>query len=137
MRAGDLASTKAGALFIAADNVKAIAHAKIRSRAWFEETRKKSVRAVIVYLLFLAFIGAALLFGDPAMIDSLFQPAIEAREAKGGGEIVYKMRDGMLCRQMFFDNATATMTERPMERCPDSIAAELVRARRGFAWGVQ
>jgi len=135
MRPSDGASTEAGALFVEVDNVRAIARAKRPLRARFEETCEKSAPVVIVYSLFLALIGAALLVGGHAMIDWQLQPAIAAREAMCVGEVISQMPGGIFCRQMSFDNATAEVTEHAIERCQGRIARELAVARKGFVWG--
>jgi len=80
-------------------------------------------------------IAAALLVGGRAAIGPLLRSAFAAREANGVGDVVLSMPDGVFCRRMAFDNVTAEVTERAIERCP-SLASKR-GAPRGFAWGNQ
>ena len=79
--------------------------------------------------------AVGLLVGGRAAINPLFQAAIEAREAGGGGDVVYPMGDGRMCRHMSFNNSTAEITQGEVIPCPDSMTKGLFRSNRGFAWG--
>jgi hypothetical protein len=94
-----------------------------------------SVRAVITSSAFLVVFAVALLVGGRAAIDPLLRAAVEAREARGVGDIVYSMPDGRFCRHMSYDNATAQMSQGEVVACPDSVTRGLFRSNRGFAWG--
>src|SRR5271154_5408367 len=74
-----------------------------RAMGRLEEQRVKSRRVVIVSSLFAAFIATAMLAGGRAMVDPL-KAAVAAQEARGSGDIVYTMPDGVYCRHMSFDN---------------------------------
>jgi hypothetical protein len=134
MSAAEKLSHDAGAWFVEADHVSVTALARRRSRARMDEDRAKSGRVVIVSSLFLVLFTAALLIGGHAAIDPLLQSAVEARETKSTGEVVWTMPDGIYCRHMSFDNVTAEITEGGIERCASDIAGNRPRAARGFAW---
>src|SRR5208282_794027 len=104
------------------------------SRVRIDEEHAKSGRLVVVASLFLALVAAALLAGGHTAIDPLLQAAVEAREARGVGDIVYTMPDGIFCRHMSFDNTTAEIVERALERCTDDIVGVRPHAMKGFAW---
>ena len=135
MRAGEGANSEAAWWFVEPDSAGAGAAVKMppRPRARGGETDSASV--IIVSSLFLALVAAALLVGGHVAIDPLLQSAITARENKGVGDIVYTMPDGVFCRRMAFDNVTAEITERPIERCRAELHKERPRSARGFAWG--
>jgi hypothetical protein len=138
MSATDRAGPEAGAWFVEADHVSVTALARRRWRARLYDERAKSGRVIIVSSLFLTVIAAALMMGGHAAIDPLLQSVMAAREPKGTGDIVVKMPDGIFCRHMSFDNVTAAINERSIERCPDDIANYRPRSNssnRGFAWG--
>jgi hypothetical protein len=124
---------KTAAWFVEPDQPVAVARRP--SRSLLEDDRQKSGRIAIVSSLFLVLVGAALLVGGHAAIDPLLKSAVAAREAKAVGEVVFAMPDGIFCRHMSFDNATAEVTESTLERCANNIVREHSRAARGFAWG--
>jgi hypothetical protein len=132
MDAGNDVGMGTGARVAAADRLIARPRA---SRARFEEERAISGRLVIVASLFLAFMAAALLAGGRAAIDPLLKSAMAARAARGAGDVVYTMPDGIFCRHMSFENTTAEVAEGAVERCRTDIARDRGRAVRGFAWG--
>jgi hypothetical protein len=134
MSAAEKVSRDAGAWFVEADHVSVTALARRRSRARMDEERAKSGRVVIVSSLFLVLFTAALLIGGHAAIDPLLQSAVEARETKGAGDVVWTMPDGIFCRHMSFDNVTAEITEGGIERCASDIVGNRPRPSRGFAW---
>jgi hypothetical protein len=124
MDAGSLVAASAGAVGIGSR----------RTVARLEERRAKSKRLVIVSSLFVAFIATAMLAGGRAMVDPL-KAAVAVQEARGSGDIVYTMPDGVYCRHMSFDNTTATVVEGGVERCRTDIVRGRSRVSRGFAWG--
>jgi hypothetical protein len=134
MSAAEKVGRDAGAWFVEADHVSVTALARRRSRARMDEERAKSGRVFIVSSLFLVLFTAALLIGGHAAIDPLLQSAVEAREIKGTGDVVWTMPDGIFCRHMSFDNVTAEITEGGIERCASDIVGNRPRAARGFAW---
>jgi len=99
-----------------------------------DEDRATSARAVIASSVFLVVIASALLLGGHAAIDPLVRSAIAAQEAKGIGDVVYAMPDGIYCRHLSFDNTTAEVTEASLERCASDIVREHGRSPRGFVW---
>ncbi len=108
------------------------------SRARVDEERAKSGRLAVVASLFLALVAAALLAGGHAAIDPLLKAAVAAREARGVGDIVYTMPDGIFCRHMSFDNTTAEIVESAVERCrTDIVARDRNRNLRAFSWRAQ
>ncbi|HLN36810.1 MAG TPA: hypothetical protein VK337_03445 [Xanthobacteraceae bacterium] len=135
MSAADTVSRDAGAWFVEADHVSVTALARRRSRARMDEERAKSGRVVIVSSLFLVLFTAALLIGGHAAIDPILQSAVNAREAKGSGDVIVTMPDGIYCRHMAFDNVTAEIIEGGIERCTKDIAGTRPHTGRGFAWG--
>jgi hypothetical protein len=136
MSAADRASQEAGAWFVEADHVSVTALARRRSRARMDEERAKSGRVVIVSSLFLVLLAAGLLIGGHAAIDPLLRSAEEVRQAKGAGDVVYTMPDGIFCRHMSFDNVTAEIAEGGIERCAGDIVRDRPHPNRGFSWGV-
>jgi hypothetical protein len=134
MRAGEETSTRAGAWFVEAEPASIMARAGGRSPARFAEKHEGSGRVVIVSSLFLVLFAAGLLIGGHAAIDPLLQSAMEARAAKASGDVVFAMPDGIYCRHMSFDNATAEVTEGAIERCGEDFANDRARAARSFAW---
>jgi hypothetical protein len=100
-----------------------------------EEERATSVRAVIASAFFVVSLTAALSLGGHAVIDPLLRTVIDARETKSTGDILYTMPDGVFCRHMSFDNATAELVEGAIEHCPSEIVRDRARTSRGFAWG--
>jgi hypothetical protein len=120
--------------FMQGDRVSVAAVVSKRSRARLDEERAKSTHVAIVSSLFLVLFAAVLLIGGHAAIDPLLQSAADAREAKGVGDIVYTMPDGVFCRHMSFDNMTAEVKEGTIERCPNDIVGKRAPATKGFAW---
>lgn len=110
----DAAHTEAAAWFVEADQPDA-ATRRARSQAYDESI--KSARLAIVSSLFLVLLGAGILLGGHAAIDPLLQSAVEARQAKGVGEVLYAMPDGIFCRHVAFDNLTAQVSEGSLEHC--------------------
>jgi hypothetical protein len=109
--------------------------AREASRARLHEERAKSASVAVVSSLFLLLVAAALLVGGHVTIGPLLQSAIAAREAKGIGEIVYTMPDGVFCRHVSFDNVTAEVAESAIAHCPDTITARRTLAPHKFVWG--
>jgi hypothetical protein len=132
MSAAKDAGVEAPSWFAAAERVTAWARSP---RARFDDERAISGPIVVVASLFLALLAAALLAGGHHAIDPLLKAAMAEREARGVGEIVYTMPDGVFCRHMSFDNTTAEVVESTVERCRTDIAGDRGHASRGFAWG--
>ena len=106
------------------------------SRIRLQEQRAQSAGIAIVYSLCFVLIAAALLVGGQAVIGPMLRNAIAAREAKGTGDVVYTMPDGVFCRHMSFDNITAEVTEGAIERCPEGPArGPSSGAAARFSWG--
>jgi hypothetical protein len=137
MSAADPTSRDAGAWFVEADHVSVTAMARRRSRARMDEERAKSARVVIVSSLFLVLFTAALLIGGHAAIDPILQSAMNALETKGTGDVVITMPDGIFCRHMSFDNVTAEIIERGIERCTDDISGNRPHTGRSFGWSAR
>jgi hypothetical protein len=134
---GEAPSLDAGAIFVETDAAGMAARTRRRSRVRFEEQRDKSARAVIVGSLFLVLFGAALLIGGQAAIDPLLRSAVAAPEDSERGDVVYAMPDGVYCRHLSFDNATAEVVEGGIERCGGDFTQESSRASNGFAWNTR
>jgi hypothetical protein len=124
------AGAEVGASFADADAVRA----GRGSRARFGERRDKSTRAVIVSSLFLAFIAAALLIGGHAVLDPQLPSSVATRQGKLLGDVFYTMPDGVYCRHMSFDNATAEVVEGAIEPCASDGARERSGSINGFTW---
>jgi hypothetical protein len=116
--------------------VQVTANPRARStQARLAEERATSARAVIASSLFLMLLAATLLVGGHAAIDPLLRSVIAARETKAVGDVLYTMPDGIFCRHMSFDNATAEVAEGAIERCPTDISKGRARTSKSFAWG--
>jgi hypothetical protein len=100
-----------------------------------DEERIRSARIAIVSSLFLALVGAALLIVGHAAIDPLLQSAVAAREARGVGDLVYTMPDGIFCRHMSIDNMTGEISGGGIERCSGDISRGRRRFPSNFEWG--
>jgi hypothetical protein len=135
MSAGNGADAESVAWFVDADCLSAPAPGRWQSRARRDEAHATSKRAVIASSLFLVLFAAALLIGGHAAIDPLLRTAVAARQAKGMGDVVYTMPDGIFCRHVSFDNATAEIVEGGVERCPSDIVRGRVRNAPTFTWG--
>jgi hypothetical protein len=123
----------AGAWFVEADRAPPATRGRLRARSY--EEHSTSARAVIASSVFLVLFASALLIGGHAALDPLLQSAIQARQAKGAGDVVVALPDGIYCRHMSFDNTTAEVTEGALERCPDGVTWQRGHSQRGFAWG--
>lgn len=135
MRASGETRPKTVVRFVAPENGGAAARAPRASRLRIDADDASSTRAVIVSSLFLVVLASALLLGGHAAIDPLLRSAMAAREAHGVGDVVYTMPDGVYCRHLSFDNATAEVAESAIERCSNDIVGDRVHSSRGFAWG--
>src|ERR1700757_3779352 len=116
MQPSQEASANAGAWFVEAD--------RTRTRARFDENRVTSAHAVIASSLFLVLFALALMLGGHAALDPLLQSAIAAHQPRGPGQLVVALPDGVYCRKMSFDNATAEIVEGAIQRCPDGMTWE-------------
>jgi hypothetical protein len=90
---------------------------------------------IVAGSLFLVLVGATVLVSARTTIGPMLQSAAAARAATQTGAIVYALPDGIYCRQVSFDNATAEIQEGAMHRCSDKIERIRVRPKRDFAWG--
>jgi hypothetical protein len=136
MSAGDKATRDVGAWFVEANRVSLSTLTRRRSSARLDEEHEKSARVVIVSSLFFVLIAAGLLVGGHVAIVPLLQAAVAARQSNGTGDVVYTMPDGIFCRRMSFDNATAEVTQGGIERCSKDISGGPSQAARGmgFQW---
>lgn len=132
--------------------MRAVPGTSLGSSSWFEapiaprisvrprvpnggQEGRTSLRAIIVSSFFLALFAVTLMVGGHAAIDPLLRAAMEAREARGVGNIIYPMPDGKFCRHLSFDNATAEVLEGKIEPCPENMTQREFRHPRGFSWG--
>lgn len=104
------------------------------SRARRDAQRDNSVSVAIAFSLFLALLVSAVLVGGRAVIDPLLSSAAAIREANRVADIVYSMPDGVFCRHLSFDNATAELAEGALEPCPSGAQGTRPRAAKSFAW---
>ncbi len=119
------------------------------SGTWFTEPNQTSLprlkrphaqawgggtHAVIVFSLFLVLFAATLLIGGHAAIDPLLQSAVESRDPRSAGDIVYAMPDGQFCRHMSYDNVTAAQTGGSLQPCDHGIFRDRARSNRHFTW---
>jgi hypothetical protein len=102
-----------------------------------DENRASAGRLIIICSLFVAFVAAALLAGGHEAIDPVPKPAVATPGAKGAGDIVFTMPDGIYCRHMSFDNATATIVEGGMEKCQTDIVRGRRAGARSFSWSTR
>jgi hypothetical protein len=100
-----------------------------------DDERAQSLALAITTALLFVLIAGAVMFGGRAAIAPLLRRDT-AHESNGRtAEVVYAMPDGVFCRRMAFDNATAAFTSAAVERCPASVAgADAPNAGR-FVWG--
>lgn len=96
--------------------------------------RTNSLALAITMSMLFVLVSAAVMVGGRVAVAPLLRQAAAAREAQGVGEVVYAMPDGVFCRHMAFDNATANVTENAVERCPNPPAAVRAGAAK-FEWG--
>jgi len=133
MHAADGTSPHTAAWFVEPDPVGASLRGRKGSH-WPDDAT--SARAVIVSTLFLGLFTAALLIGGHAAVDPLLRMAIAARNTVAVGDVVLPMPDGMFCRHLSFDNATAEMNEGAVAPCPDDIVrGQFHRPGGRFTWG--
>lgn len=133
MRTGEQAGMDVVSWVVAADRLNA--HARAARRVRWHDQHAKSARLAIVLSLFLALLAAALLVSGPAVIGPLLHSAAMARGTNRVGAIVYTMPDGIFCRHLAFDNATARLTEGPVEKCGNDLGTPRTGPLTGFAWG--
>lgn len=136
MNAGNVAQPDGAAWFVEADHASMTVRARQRGRSPIHDERMKSARVAIVSSLFLVLLGAALLLGGHAAIDPLLKSAMEARQAKGIGDVLYAMPDGIFCRHMSFDNVTAQVVEGSLQRCTGD-SGDRARQASGFDWHIR
>jgi len=135
MQAGQGTSSKLDPRFVTADHAAAVPRALRTLRLQMAEDGATSARAAIVSSLFLVVLAFGLLLGGHAAIDPLLRSAMASREAKGMGDVLYAMPDGIYCRHLSFDNATAEVAESAIAHCPDDVVRDHAHGARGFAWG--
>jgi hypothetical protein len=134
MRTGKQAAPEAVAWYVEAHPVRVSAGTRKFSAARLDDEREKSLRAVIVSSLFVVLFAAAWRVGGPAALDPLLRSALVVHETERVGAVTYTMPDGIYCRHMSFDNATAAVTEGALEPCADGIAKGRPAAKNGFSW---
>jgi hypothetical protein len=106
-----------------------------RSRASREQKLANSVGLAVATSLLFVLLMAAVLVGGHAAIAPLLGKAAAARASKGVGDVVFTMPDGVFCRHMSFNNATAEVNEGDIERCPDPIGGGPGEHTSRFEWG--
>jgi len=111
------------------------ARARRAARAQRDEQRTKSTRVGVVFSLFLALLTVGLLIGGHAMIDPMLRAAAEARGTERPGAVILATPDGLSCRHLSFDNATAELTEGAVDNCERSLATRRKSRSSGFSWG--
>jgi hypothetical protein len=136
MNAGDAAYSDAAAWFVEPDQPSVTARAQARGRSELYDDPVKSARVAIVSSLFLVLLGAGVLVGGHAAIDPLLKSAMEARRSQGIGEVLYAMPDGIFCRHMAFDNATAQVTEGNLQRCANDANGQRAPQSNG-GWHIR
>jgi hypothetical protein len=114
-------------------NRRALARRAVQTRR--NEQHAKNARVAIVLSLFLVLFAGAVLVGGRSFIDPLLRAAVDERESKRIGDIVYTMADGAFCRHLSFDNMSGEVTQGTIERCAQAISGERPRAANGFTWG--
>jgi len=100
-----------------------------------DEKRTNSVGLAITTSLLFALLAAAILVGGRVAIAPLLRHAVATRDAKGIGDVVYTMPDGVFCRHMSFNNATAEVSEGAIEPCPPPIGGDRRANASKFEWG--
>ena len=91
--------------------------------------------AVTAALLFVLVAGAVMFGGREAIAPLLSRDAASAAQPNRTGAIVYAMPDGVFCRRMAFDNATAAVTSVAVERCPGALDVVGGPSPGRFDWG--
>lgn len=113
------------------------ATATLRSRARrLHDERANSLGVVIITTLFFVLFASAAMVGGHAAIAPMLRSASAAREAGAStSDIVLPMPDGMFCRHMSFNNATADITDAGIQKCPTHIERGAATAPLRFEWG--
>jgi hypothetical protein len=104
------------------------------ARARRDHDRANSLGIVITGSLLFVLFTAALLVGGQAAFGPLLHRGAAAGEAKGMGDVVVALPDGVFCRHMSFDNATSEVIEGAVERCRTDIGERALSPSR-FEWG--
>lgn len=104
-----------------------------------DEERANSIGIAIVTSLLFVLFAAALLFGGHAAIAPLLHRAeagaASSAASQDNGTMVYAMPDQEFCRQMLFDNATGTISEGTLVRCPGAPGGRGGPSLMRFRWG--
>ncbi len=99
------------------------------------EERAHSLALAVATALLFVLVAGAVMFGGHAALSPLLHHGAAVGEAEGTGDVVYAMPDGVFCRHMAFDNATAEVTRAAVEPCPASIAGAGAPSAGKFDWG--
>lgn len=135
MSTGKESATETIDWFVEPDQTGPSEGASEYSRVWRDEKRANSVGLIVTTSLLFALFAAALVVGGHAAIGPLLRRAIATRDAKGIGDVVYTMPDGVFCRHMSFNNATAEVSGAAIEPCRESIRAGREVTVSKFEWG--
>jgi hypothetical protein len=134
MSAGKAEHRESMAWYVEPDHFGARRTTAALSRRRHDEERANSLAVAVTTALLFVLIAGAFMFGGQAAIAPLFSGQTAAPEPNRTGAIVYTMPDGVFCRRMAFDNATAEVTSVAVERCPGAVSAGGGPAAGKFHW---
>ena len=94
----------------------------LRRRRRRSDGRVNSLAVAVTAALLFVLVASAVMFGGRTALGTLLpRDGATASDADRTGSIVYAMPDGVFCRRMAFDNATAEVKSIAVERCPGAI----------------
>jgi len=134
MSAGETPGADAPAWFVEARHAGTRPRTRPTSRLRRDGAIERSGRVVIVSSLFLLLIAVAVVVGGQNAVDPLVRSVIAARESRSVGDIVLTMPDGIYCRHMSFDNATAELAAGSMKLCGDDVVTGRSHVEPKFSW---
>jgi hypothetical protein len=121
--------------YVEPDHFAARRTALSRQRRRADERINSLAFAVTAALLFVLVAGAVMFGGRITIAPLLLHNGANASDTDRTGSIVYAMPDGVFCRRMAFDNATAEVTSVAVERCPGAIGVADGPEPGKFHWG--
>jgi hypothetical protein len=117
--------------------MNSVANSSRRSRELrhARETRTKIWRVSLVTIFFVVVLGGNLFVGAVLMLKAFRAQAGETAASTAFGRVTYPMLDGVFCRHVLFDNATAQAKEDKVSRCDEDRARERLGRSTTFNWG--
>jgi hypothetical protein len=135
MRAGETDHGETMNWYVEPDTSGAPRRIALRLPRRHDDERVNSLAIAVTTALLFVLIAGAFMFGGRAAIAPLFDRDAVAREANRTGTIVHAMPDGVFCRRLAFDNATAEVKSVAVERCPGALDVVGGPSPGKFEWG--